>query len=339
MGMKNVLSLGSSLLLLLVSLTGCNDDKTSKVHVTESIETRSFSSADSTWPRTLETPKGKLVLQKKPQRIVSTSVTLTGSLLTINAPVVASSSTVHMSQVTDKIGFFTQWSAIAQQRGVVPLYQGEVNAEAMLAMAPDLIVVSATGGDSALKAYEQLSQIAPTLVVNYDDKSWEEVSLILGQATGHEADAKAAIDEFNLHLVKVKQQITLPEQPVTAMVYYDDDTGANLWTKDSAQGRLLEKLGFTLAAMPDSLKNQSVALGRKDIIPVSGERFSEALTGHSLMLFAGDDITVKKVNANKFLLRHPAVAHNRVYAVGIDTFRLDYYSATNLLNRVTQLFS
>ena len=337
--MKHIFALSSSLLVLLISLTGCNDEKASKIHVTESIAKNAPSSADSTWPRTLDTPKGKLVLQKIPQRIVSTSVTLTGSLLTINAPVVASSATVHMTQVTDSTGFFTQWSAIAQQRGVVPLYQGEVNAEAVLAMAPDLIVVSATGGDSALKAYEQLSQIAPTLVVNYDDKSWEEVSLILGQATGHEADAKAAIDEFNQHLAKVTQQLTLPEQPVTAMVYYDDDTGANLWTKDSAQGRLLEKLGFTLATMPDSLKNQSVALGRKDIIPVSGERFSEALTGNSLMLFAGDDVTVKKVTANKFLLRHPAVVHNRVYAVGVDTFRLDYYSATNLLNRVAQLFS
>jgi ferric enterobactin transport system substrate-binding protein len=323
--------------MFLLAVIGCDNQNSATAAVSQA--QKEPNTTTSGWPRTIDTPKGKLVLAKAPQRIVSTSVTLTGSLLTINAPIIASAATVHMTQVTDKTGFFTQWSDTAQKRGVVPLYQGEANAEAILAMAPDLIVVSATGGDSALKAYEQLSQIAPTLVLNYDDKSWEEVSLILGQATGHEADAKAAIDEFNRHLASVKQQIHLPEQPVNALVYYEDNSGANLWTKNSAQGRLLEKLGFTLATMPDSLKNQRIALGRKDIIPVSGERFSEALTGHSLILFAGDDATTKKVIANKFLQQHPAVEHNRVYAVGIDTFRLDYFSATHFLNRVAQLFS
>jgi ABC-type Fe2+-enterobactin transport system substrate-binding protein len=317
--------------MIFLAVSGCNDVK-------KATQVPSKTSANS-WPRTIDTPKGKLVLPKAPQRIVSTSVTLTGSLLTINAPVIASAATVHMNKVTDQSGFFTQWSSIAQQRNVIPLYQGETNAEAILALSPDLIVVAATGGDSALKAYEQLSQIAPTLVINYDDKSWEEVSTILGQTTGHEVDAQTAIDAFNKHLASVKQQIHVPQQPVTAMVYYDDDSGANLWTKNSAQGRLLEKLGFTLATMPDSLKNQSVALGRKDIIPVSGERFSEALTGHSLIVFAGDDATTKKVIANKFLRQHPAIEHSRVYAVGIDTFRLDYFSASHFLDRMAHLFS
>jgi ABC-type Fe2+-enterobactin transport system substrate-binding protein len=29
------------------------------------------------------------------------------------------------------------------------------------------------GGDSALPLYDQLKTIAPTLVINYDDKSWQ----------------------------------------------------------------------------------------------------------------------------------------------------------------------
>jgi ferric enterobactin transport system substrate-binding protein len=334
--MKSSMFYPSALLLFCaVSLAGCNDDPHTHPQPDATVTTSTIDG----WPRIIETPKGHIRIPAPPQRIVSTSVTLTGSLLTINAPVVASSSTVHMSKVTNPTGFFTQWADIALQRGVVPLYQGEVNVESVLSMRPDLIIVAATGGDSALKAYEQLSQIAPTLVVNYDDKSWQEVSTILGIATGHEADADKAIAEFEHHLAVVKQHITLPPQPVTAMVYYEDGSGANIWTKDSAQGRLLENLGFTLAAVPDELSNQSIALGRKDILPVSGERFSEALAGHSLMLFAGDDATTQKLLSNPFLLQHPAVEKRRVYAVGIDTFRLDYFSASNLLDRLVQLFS
>ena len=47
---------------------------------------------------------------KPPQRIVSTSVTITGTLLAIDAPVVASGATSPNPLVADKQGFFTQWS-------------------------------------------------------------------------------------------------------------------------------------------------------------------------------------------------------------------------------------
>ena len=42
------------------------------------------------WPRQITDSRGTHTLEHKPQRIVSTSVTLTGSLLAIDAPVIAS---------------------------------------------------------------------------------------------------------------------------------------------------------------------------------------------------------------------------------------------------------
>ena len=101
---------------------------------------------------------------------MSTSVTITGTLLAIDAPVVASGASPN-PLVADKQGFFTQWSEVAKQRHVERLYQVEPNAEAVAAAAPDLIVVAATGGDSALKLYDQLSAIAPTLVLDMATKA------------------------------------------------------------------------------------------------------------------------------------------------------------------------
>lgn len=46
---------------------------------------------------------------------------------------------------------------------------------------PDLILISATGGDSAMTLYDQLSTIAPTLIINYDDKSWQALLTQLGR--------------------------------------------------------------------------------------------------------------------------------------------------------------
>lgn len=53
----------------------------------------------------------------KPLRIVSTAPSLTGILLAINAPLVASAATTP-SPLTDEKGFFSQWAKVADERGV-----------------------------------------------------------------------------------------------------------------------------------------------------------------------------------------------------------------------------
>ena len=177
------------------------------------------SAAAADWPRQVTDSRGVHTLESKPTRIVSTSVTLTGSLLAIDAPVVASGATTPNNRVADGQGFLRQWGDMAKQRKVARLYIGEPSAEAVAAQMPDLILISATGGDSALALYDQLSAIAPTLIINYDDKSWQALLTQLGAITGHEKQAAERIAAFDKQLAQVKQQMTLPPQPVNAIVY------------------------------------------------------------------------------------------------------------------------
>ncbi|MFJ5160716.1 Fe2+-enterobactin ABC transporter substrate-binding protein [Pantoea sp. NPDC088449] len=298
----------------------------------------SVAHAEQGWPRTLQGANGSLTLNKAPQRIVSTSVTLTGSLLAIDAPVIASGATAPNSRLADEQGFFRQWSEVAKQHQLKRLYIGEPSAEAVAAEAPDLIIVSATGNDSAIKLVDQFSAIAPTLVVNYDDKSWQDVVTLLGQATGHEAQAAQRVNAFNDREAALKKAITLPPQPVSAMVWNGGGRAVNLWTAASAQGKLLEQLGFTLAVPPASVE-QSHSMGqRKDIIQLSGENLASGLTGKTFLLFAADDKTTQSVLSNPFLAQNAAVQNKQVYELGVDSFRLDYYSASNLLARLEKLF-
>ncbi|AHM71994.1 Fe2+-enterobactin ABC transporter substrate-binding protein [Yersinia hibernica] len=290
------------------------------------------------WTRTVETAKGPVTLTHQPTRIVSTSITITGTLLAIDAPVIASGATVPNTTVADNQGFFTQWSDIAQAKKLVPMYHTEPNAEAVAGMNPDLIIISATGGDSALKLYDQLSAIAPTLVINYDDKNWQELAVVLGQATRHEAGAQQVIEKFTTRLNEVKQNITLPPQPISAFVYQAAGSTANLWTEHSAQGKLLQELGFTLAQIPDAVKGNTSMGHRKDIIQLGGEKLAEGLNGETILLFSGDQPAIDALKSNKFLAHIPAIEHQRVYAAGYDTFRLDYYSASNLLARIEGMF-
>ena len=298
-----------------------------------------FSSAYAAdWPRQVTDVRGNHTLEHKPERIVSTSVTLTGSLLAIDAPVVASGATTPNNRVADDQGFLRQWGDVAKARKLTRLYIGEPNAEAVAAQMPDLILISATGGDSALALYDQLSPIAPTLIINYDDKSWQSLLTQLGEITGQEKQAAARIAEFDKQLAVVKQQLKLPPQPVSALVYTAAAHRANLWTPESAQGKMLEQLGFTLATLPGGLQPSQSQGKRHDIIQLGGENLAAGLNGEALFLFAGDEKDEQAIYANPLLAHLPAVKNKRVWALGTETFRLDYYSAMLVLERLNALF-
>ncbi|CAM6661070.1 Fe2+-enterobactin ABC transporter substrate-binding protein [Enterobacter roggenkampii] len=296
------------------------------------------SAAAADWPRQVTDSRGVHTLESKPTRIVSTSVTLTGSLLAIDAPVVASGATTPNNRVADGQGFLRQWGDMAKQRKVARLYIGEPSAEAVAAQMPDLIVISATGGDSALALYDQLSAIAPTLIINYDDKSWQALLTQLGAITGHEKQAAERIAAFDKQLAQVKQQMTLPPQPVNAIVYTAAAHSANLWTAESAQGKLLHQLGFTLADLPAGLQTSTSQGKRHDIIQLGGENLATGLNGEGLFVFAGDEKDVAAIYANPLLAHLPSVKNKRVWALGTETFRLDYYSAMLVLQRLNAMF-
>ena len=291
------------------------------------------------WPRQITDSRGPHTLESQPLRIVSTSVTLTGSLLAIDAPLVASGAMTPNNRVADGQGFLRQWSDVAKERKLSRLYIGEPSAEAVAAQMPDLILISATGGDSAMMLYDQLSTIAPTLIINYDDKSWQALLIQLGEITGHEKQAAERIAEFDKKLAALKEKMKLPPQPVTALVYTAAAHSANIWTKESAQGQLLEQLGFTLADLPGGLHASQSQGKRHDIVQLGGENLAAGLNGQSLFLFAGDQKDADAINANPLLAHLPAVEGKRVYPLGTETFRLDYYSAVLVLQRLAALFA
>ena len=254
------------------------------------------------WSRQITDSRGTHTLESQPQRIVSTSVTLTGSLLAIDAPVIASGATTPNNRVADDQGFLRQWSKVAKERTLQRLYIGEPSAEAVAAQI------------------------------------WQSLLTQLGEITGHEKQAAERIAQFDKQLAAAKEQIKLPPQPVTAIVYTAAAHSANLWTPESAQGQMLEQLGFTLAKLPAGLNASQSQGKRHDIIQLGGENLAAGLNGESLFLFAGDQKDADAIYANPLLAHLPAVQNKQIYALGTETFRLDYYSAMQVLDRLKALF-
>jgi iron complex transport system substrate-binding protein len=323
----------SSILCLLI--TACQD---TSEHTSSDLKIDQVLKDNSGWPRTIMTSYGEVTLTHPPKRIVSTSITITGTLLAIDAQIIGSGATIPNTNISDDRGFFTQWSELATEKKLKVLYQTEHNAEAVVKANPDLIIISQTGGDSALKLYDQLKDIAPTVVINYSNKSWMQLAQVLGEFLGLENNAANLIDSFNQQITEFKNTTILPPQPTTALVYYQDGTGGNIWTAESAQGQLLTQLGFTLSHIPDSVRGDLSMGKRNDIVIASGERFPDALTGNTLLLFATESPQEEAVKANSYLSAIPAVVNNSIYSVGNDTFRLDYFSSSNMIKRLENLF-
>ncbi|AZA14034.1 Fe2+-enterobactin ABC transporter substrate-binding protein [Corynebacterium choanae] len=335
-----------------LSVTACTAEKqptdtasatTSSTHTTN---TTSSATATAAWPRTITTTNGQgqpteVTITEKPTRIVSTSVTLTGELLAMDAPVVATGTVNNKPPLADADGFFTQWANVAHERGLSAAYLREPNVEAILAAEPDLVLISASGQDSAAELYGQLADVVPTIVVDYSKQSWIDTARQLGEITGHEQEAAAAIDRYHARLEAVKAAITLPEQPVNIVSLTKEPGVLNFFTDASAQGQIFTALGFTVVEPdPNLVSTAGNHANRNDVKPVAAENAALALTGNTVFALSADGREAAAVlTSDPQLAGTPAVRNNTVIDLAPTAFRIDYYSAMALLDQIEALFT
>ncbi|MGP9722703.1 Fe2+-enterobactin ABC transporter substrate-binding protein [Corynebacterium sp. AOP40-9SA-29] len=332
---------------LVFTMAACSDDSNDS---SSSDSTDTSAASDGEWPRTVDSIKvdngtptdetEEVEIPAQPERIVSTSVTLTGSLLSMDAPVIASGA-ASPGPTSDDKGFFKQWADVADERGVEEIGQLEPDFEKIAAEDPDLIIVSAFGADSAPDLAERLQEVAPTVVLDYSDKDWTEVTTQLGEVTGHEEEAANAIQEFKDRASEVTENIEEPEQPVQ-FILPATDGGVNFMTGESAQGRIIEELGWDLDVPGEGVaRTDGDYAGRTDVVQVTDENLDKGLTGRTIFATNADaDNPVSEQMAEKPTARNTyAVENDRIFEFSAETFRIDYYSAMVMLDQIEEYFS
>lgn len=292
--------------------------------------------AEEGWPRQIEHEGGMLTLASPPNRIISTSPSLTGTLLAIEAPLVASATAVQ-GRLTDDTGFFRQWSKVAHARDLGILYRDlTFDIESVILQDPDLIVVSATGGDSALPFVPELEAMGfPVMVLNYGTNSWEALAEQLGRATGRESEAAEVAAQFNDRASKAGAEVIHPEGTVSIVSYNFFGT-YGVSKPDSAQARVLRGMGFEVTGVPSSL--QALVNRSREFDFVSHENLPAAISGDTIFLLAADEGDIETVMSDPVLANLPAVKAGRVYTLGLTSFRVDYYSGLAIIERVVEQF-
>lgn len=276
------------------------------------------------WPRTFTNSDGSSVtLQQAPKRVLSTSVSVTGTLLAIDAPVIASSTNYNG-------GFFGQWAKVAKQRHVEKLWPiAEVDIEAAYSVQPDLIIVAVGGRDSAVQHIDMLRKIAPTILVDYASQSWQSLATKLASAMGIEAQAQQRINQFNAEVEAVKKQLKHPKGLVNIIGYNGPGLVNPIATPFGSHGSLLTSLGFAVEA--PNLKWHSAMDTPDDFVKSEYERLTE-LKAETTFLLRFDDSAAPKFLQDKVLANMPSVQTKQVYGLGKNSFRIDYFSAKEIMD-------
>ncbi|RVU82856.1 Fe2+-enterobactin ABC transporter substrate-binding protein [Leucothrix sargassi] len=287
------------------------------------------SAADS-WPRTIENADGSVVIIKSPpKRILSTSASVTGTLLAINAPVVASGSAINGE-------FFAQWKDVAEQRELINVWPaGKIDLEAAYGVNPDLIIVSTTGADSVMAHVSLLKSIAPVLIVNYSDKDWQTLAKRLNRALGDEVDASALIARFEQHVANTRNAMIIPEGAVDLVYYTGGGSVSYVGLASSTQGQLYQALGFSLAALDPQFKAKKQ---HSHFVEVEHEQLS-LLKGQTTFLMRRGVSDQNSFTQDPILQNLPSVTNKHVWGMGENSFRVDYYSAMEIVNNMAKLFA
>lgn len=286
------------------------------------------------WPRTIHHQTGDLVLHAPPQRIVSTSPSLTGILLAIDAPVIATAAAV-TGPLADENGFFKQWSQAAQARGVTPLYRDlAFDIESLILSDPDLVIVAATGGDSILPFLPELEALGyPVLVLDYSVNSWEDLARSLGQAADRDAEAEAVIQTFANHTAQARKKLAQVQGSVSIVSYNFFGT-YGVSKPQSAQAQVVREMGLTVTGIPAAMRGAVTRSREFDFI--SHENLPAAITGETIFLLAAGDQDIETFKSDPVLANLPAVQAGRVFSLGRSSFRVDYYSGLEMIDAVTR---
>lgn len=190
---------------------------------------------------------GTTTLESTPKNIAVLELSFLDSLHSLDIDPVAIADDEEPKKVSDVTeGELTEYTSVGNRK--------EPNLEELSTMDLDLIIAD-TSRHSEI--YEDLSKIAPTIVLDSIDSTYDEyienfetIAKVVGEE--EKAEAKIAEAEKVLAEVKEKAEETVSDKNVLTVSPKNDEYTAH--TSSSFVGQVLEKAGFTNAVQSDDVE-------------------------------------------------------------------------------------
>ncbi|MFC0316028.1 ABC transporter substrate-binding protein [Gordonia phosphorivorans] len=287
----------------------------------------------------VQTDQGEVQVPSDPQRVVLLNYALAGYLYDMDVPVVAMT-----PEYTAAPGEFAPaWAEAARAQGTqwLPWDVDGFDTEAILAQDPDLIIAGGLGFPlrHATEAYEELSAIAPTVVVSGDLTQWQQQFEFLAVDVFDEPQVyRDAVAEYDARVVAVRDAITVPPGE-SAFVTLTADGSVYVLIEDRGLPKEFAALGFRPAPLFASGRFEPYTPGG-DMYALSTEQVGQVLTMDTLFFipFTEGAPSVADLRNKPIFAQLPAFAANQAYDLPYWVQRGDFHEAMEMLNLVEQTF-
>ncbi|WP_157967386.1 MULTISPECIES: ABC transporter substrate-binding protein [Paraliobacillus] len=178
--------------LIIIIITGCGSTSSSN----SSVESESTMETNEGEYHEIIHQLGVTQVPDEPERIAVLSSNFVDNLYVFDIiPIVAGESALSNEKIS---------SLLPQDlyEDVQFISEDEVDLEVILAAEPDLII----GQEKTGKIYEELSKIAPTVILGNDD--WRETHFNFGEILGRDEEAQAWMDQYEQKAEEAKQKIS-----------------------------------------------------------------------------------------------------------------------------------
>ncbi|AJT42207.1 ferric enterobactin (enterochelin)-binding protein [Psychromicrobium lacuslunae] len=319
----------AALLAFVTLLTGCSSASQGGTAASEGSQ------------RVVKTEKGDVSIPVKPERVVLLNFALAGYLYDLGAPVKAM--TPEFTDAKDP-QFAEFWKADAEKAGTsfLPWGSSGFDLEAILAAKPDLIIAGGMGFPyaQASDVYQQLTDIAPTVMVNKKYTTWQEQLKFLATDVFGQPDLyQHHLDAYQKRKQEVKAAITLPPGPVSYLSI-TADAKPYVLMEDQGLPIELQELGFKPAPLYQQYKFEPYTKGG-DMFKLSPEQITKYLTMPTVFVmgFNRDTFKLDELKAKSPYSKLPAVTANRMYQLPYWVVRGDYDESMALLDQLQKYFS
>ncbi len=247
------------------------------------------SSAEGTFPLSIENAFGTTEIPGEPQRVVTVGFNDADFVLALGVTPVGVRENLGDYDVTKRPWAQEQLAGA----GEIPTVGGEeVDVEAVAALRPDLIVGVYSYMDQAV--YDQLSGIAPTLAQTdeYADGAtpWQQQTLLTGQALGEEDEAQRLVDDVEGQFAEAIS--ANPSFAGTSLAVDLTGVGSGHYAlgQDDLRTQFFTDLGFTVPETSTDVSQERLDLLEADVLAVNGYTEADAAAD---TLFSGLDVVTQ----------------------------------------------
>lgn len=288
--------------------------------------------------RVVTTEQGDVTVPADPQRILVLNSSLTGYFFALGKDVHAS---IPLTPTSEE--FPEGWADEAAEAGTTMISWSDdgFNLETILAEEPDLIVGGGQGfpGRQGEEAYDGLSQIAPTVLVNTDRVIWQDqLDFVANDILDVPEAEQELLDAYATRVADVKEAVTPPPGPVGFLLTTPDKQPFSL-PATSSLAQLVQEIGLevdpVLADHPDL-----EVIGTGDSVALTPETLDAIMDQPTIIVlgFNGETFDAADLAEDPIYDALPAFESGSTFDLPYWAYRADYQTTFDALDVLEKTF-